>query len=116
MRKSYLGELLEDYEDFLRQRGLEIWDKDNPKIREFRGLRVFRDFRDSPNSPNTLILPENPETAANLLITLIHQAQFLLSRQLTSLEEKFVKEGGYTENLFKRRMEERNKGGKGGKG
>ena len=101
-----LGELLEDYEDFLRQRGLKLWHKEDLRIREFRELRVFRD---PPNSPNTPELPEDPEEAANLLITLIHQAQFLLSRQMSSLEEKFVKEGGFTENLYKKRMEERKK-------
>lgn len=105
-----LGELLEDYEDFLRQRKLKIWEKEDLRVREFRGFRVFRDFRISPNSPNspiTLKLSENPEVAANLLITLIHQAQYLLFRQIQALEEKFVKEGGYTENLFKKRLEER---------
>lgn len=101
-----LGELLEDYEDFLRLRGLQIWDEEDPKVREFRGFRVFRDPPESPNSPN---LPKDPEEAANLLITLIHQAQFLLSRQGAALEEKFIKEGGYTENLFKKRLEERKK-------
>ncbi len=101
-----LGELLEDYEDFLRQRNLNLWEKEDLRIREFRALRVFRDFQNSPTTPE---LPESPETAANLLITLIHQAQFLLSRQMAALEEKFVKEGGYTENLFKRRLVERRK-------
>lgn len=101
-----LGELLEDYEDFLRQRSLGLWPTDDHRIRVFR---VFRVFNDPPKPPNAPILPEKPEDAANLLITLIHQAQFLLSRQTTSLEEKFVKEGGFTENLFKRRMEERRK-------
>lgn len=101
-----LGELLEDYEDFLRQRGLKLWDKEDPRLREFREFRVFRD---PPKSPNTPELPKDPEIAANLMLTLLHQAQFLLFRQTSALEEKFVKEGGYTENLFKRRMEERKK-------
>lgn len=101
-----LGELLEDYEDFLRQRGLKLWDKGEEKVEEFRKFRLFSD---PPNSPITLKLPEDPEVAANLLITLIHQAQFLLSKQMSSLEEKFVKEGGFTENLFKKRLAEREK-------
>lgn len=101
-----LGELIEDYEDFLRQRNLELWPKEDERIREFRGFRVFRD---PPNSPIIPELPKDPEIAANLMLTLIHQAQFLLSRQLSALEEKFVKEGGYTENLFKRRLEEKRK-------
>lgn len=101
-----LGELLEDYGDFLRQKGLKLWGKEDERVREFRGLGIELS---SPNSPNTLTLPKGQEEAANLLITLIHQAQFLLSRQMTALEEKFVKEGGYTENLFRRRLEERRK-------
>lgn len=104
-----LGELLEDYEDFLRQRKLKLWDKQEPRIREFRELGVRLSSPNSPNTPNTLKLPDNPETAANLLATLTHQAQFLLSRQMAALEEKFVKEGGFTENLFKKRLEERRK-------
>src|SRR6185436_17094650 len=35
-----LGELLEDYEDFLRQNNLELWDQANVKIRGFREFRV----------------------------------------------------------------------------
>lgn len=99
-----LGELLEDYEDFLRLRKLQVWDEEDERIRDFRGFRVFRE---PPIPPNTPKLPDDPETAANLLITLIHQAQFLLDRQGAALEDKFVKEGGYTENLFKRRLAER---------
>lgn len=102
-----LGELLEDYEDFLRQRGLAIWDKDDPRVKKFREFRVFG--VETLNSPNTLKLPKEPEAAANLLITLIHLALFLLFKQGAALEEKFVKEGGFTENLFKRRLEERRK-------
>jgi len=100
-----LEELLEDYRDFLRQRKLGIWGKDNSKIRVFREFRVFWDFEKSPSSPNTPIIPKDSEEAANLILTLGHQASFLLNKQIKSLEEKFVKEGGYTENLFKKRLD-----------
>lgn len=88
-------ELLEDYEDFLRQRKLVLWAKNDPRVRDIRGIRVI----EKPD------LPDKPEEAANLLITLINQETFLLDKQIKSLEEKFVKEGGYTENLFKKRLE-----------
>ncbi len=100
-----LGELLEDYEDFLRQRNLAIWDKEDPRVKKFREFRVFG--VESLKSPNTPKLPSDAEEAANLLITLLHLDLFLLFKQGSALEEKFVKEGGFTENLFKRRMEER---------
>ena len=102
-----IKELTEDYEDFLRQRKLFLWDKNDPRVRGFRGLRVFGDFQSTPNSQNTpntpIRIPDNPETVANLISTFCHQASYLLSLQIKSLEEKFLKEGGYTENLYKKR-------------
>lgn len=99
-----LEELLEDYCDFLRQRKLLIWDKDDPRVKKFREFRVFWDFEKSPNSPNTPSLSINSEEAANFILTIGHLESFLLSKQIKSLEEKFIKEGGYTENLFKKRL------------
>jgi len=51
----------------------------------------------------------DPEKAANCLICLIHQANYLLDRQLQALEKAFITEGGFTENLFKSRLAQRNK-------
>ncbi|HID34974.1 MAG TPA: hypothetical protein EYP25_10515 [Anaerolineae bacterium] len=44
-----------------------------------------------------------------MLITLINQEAFLLDKQIESLEEKFVAEGGYTEKLFRQRLKARSK-------
>ena len=100
------GELGEDYLDFLRQRELFVWDKDDQRVRVFREIRVVTNNLDRPYIPE---LPENPETAANLLFTLINQEQYLLRKQINALEEKFVTEGGFTENLYKKRIWERSK-------
>ena len=94
-------ELIEDYQDFLRLRKLQIWDKNDSRILKIRDIRVFRDIGSFQKS---LSFPDNPESSANLLLTLCFQESFLLSRQIKSLEEKFVNEGGYTENLFKKRL------------
>lgn len=99
-------ELASDYEDFLRQRKLLTWEKEDSRV------RVFRDFRAvwvNSNRPNTPNLPNDPETAANMLLTFCQMETFLLKRQLDSLNEKFIKEGGFRENLFKRRLEEKRK-------
>ncbi|KKQ78902.1 MAG: hypothetical protein UT01_C0056G0005 [Candidatus Daviesbacteria bacterium GW2011_GWA1_38_7] len=101
-----LGELREDYEDFLRQRSLKQWTDTDSRIREFREFRVKLI---TPNTLNTPNLPIDPEEAANFMITLIHQAEYLLTRQIESLQQKFITEGGFTENLFKKRLEYRNK-------
>lgn len=44
---------------------------------------------------------------ANALICLIHQANYLLDRQLRGLEQQFVREGGYSERLHAARLEAR---------
>ena len=50
------------------------------------------------------ILPNSSEETANFLLTLCHQLSFLLDRQIKATEEKFINEGGYTENLFRKRF------------
>jgi restriction system protein len=49
-----------------------------------------------------------PETAVNTMICLIHQTNYLLDQQLRSLEKDFLKEGGFTERLYRTRSEMRN--------
>lgn len=95
-------ELAADYEDFLRQRNLRIWDKEDSRVRD---IRAFRAVWKSPNIPNTPNLPKNPEYAANMLLTFCQMETFLLKRQIQSLEEKFIAKGGFRENLFKKRVE-----------
>jgi len=99
-RGSY-GELLEDCEDFLRQRGLPIWGKDNPRVIAIR--RIAYKSNKSYESYKTYIESDDPETAANTLICLIHQENYLLDRQLAALEKKFLEEGGFTERLYRSR-------------
>ncbi len=94
------SELAADYEDYLRQNRLVIWSKDSEKVRQFRD---FRAVWVKPNIPNTPNLPSNPEEAANMLLTFCQLETFLLTRQVEALKSKFVKEGGFRENLFKKR-------------
>jgi four helix bundle suffix protein len=50
-----------------------------------------------------------PEIAANIIICLIHQANYLLDRQLAQLEKAFIKEGGLRERMTRVRLDERRK-------
>lgn len=103
--RGSFGELLEDYEDSARQRKILLWPKG--KTGEIREIREIWE-RSTPNNPHIPHLPDNPERAINLLITLVNQANFLIDRQIKALEEKFIREGGYSENLFKRRLKKLN--------
>jgi restriction system protein len=53
------------------------------------------------------LLHDDPAVAANAIICLIHQANYLLDRQIAGLERQFIQEGGYTERLAAARIEER---------
>jgi four helix bundle suffix protein len=98
--RASFQELLEDYEDFLRQRGFVLWGKDSDEAREVRGL-AYRTDKTYQTYGSYL---SDPGKAANCMICLINQENFLLDRQIKSLEERFVKDGGYTEELFRKRL------------
>ncbi|MCL5784032.1 MAG: four helix bundle suffix domain-containing protein [Patescibacteria group bacterium] len=101
--RGSLEELLNDYQDFLRQRGLKLWEKDYSEARKVRSF-VYKNYNDYNNYKSYI---ENPEEAANAMICLINQTNALLDQKLRWLEEKFVSEGGFRENLFKKRMAKR---------
>jgi four helix bundle suffix protein len=99
-RGSY-GELLEDCEDFLRQRNLPLWGKDSKRAKEIRAL-AYKSNR-SYTTYKSYIENSDPEIAANTPICLINQENYLLDRQLAALEKKFLEEGGFTERLYRSR-------------
>ena len=103
--RASLEELLIDFEDYLRQHSLILWEKDSLQAKEIRALT----YQTNTTYQTYRSYLKNPETAANTAICLIHQANFLLDKQLQALEKAFVEEGGYTENLFKRRLQQRGK-------
>lgn len=109
--KASLEELIADYEDFLRVNKLRIWLKTDKGVTEFRQI-AFRltslsNLSDLGNLREKPELPKTREEAANFLLTLCHQASFLLYKQIQKAEEIFIKDGGYSENLLKRRLEAR---------
>ena len=120
--RASLEELLLDYEDFLRQRGMRIWDKNSPDA-----LLVRNSYKSggsdksgrsdgSDTSDPYRVATVSAETAANTLVCLINQASFLLGRQLQNLEQAFLSEGGFTERLYRQRQAARNGLNKGGPG
>ena len=104
--RASLEELLLDYQDFLRQHGLALWNKDHPTARVVRGLAYINR---SYTTYKPYIEKAPPEVAANTMLCLIHQTNFLLDQQLRQLEQKFLAEGGFTERLHRARSEWRNR-------
>lgn len=107
--RGSLEELLKDYMAFLRQNKLRIWEiRETKEIREIREIwEILKRTPTLPDIPNFPNLPDSPEKAANLLITLINQANCLIDKLVVSLKEKHMKEGGLTEELYRKRIEYR---------
>ena len=122
--RGSLEELKLDYEDFLRQRGLKLWERNDPRrqelvarrcttadevaawVREIHG-RYGQDGR--PIESMQPIRSSYPELAANAALVLIGVACALLDRQLASQAAAFEREGGFTERLYRVRSARRNK-------
>jgi len=101
--RASLEELLLDYEDFLRQRGLPLWGKNQPTAQMVRRLafeknRTYKTYQSYIESA--------PETAANTVICLIHQTNYLLDQQLRQLEQAFLRDGGFNGALVLGKKEE----------
>ncbi|MBI4027123.1 MAG: four helix bundle protein [Verrucomicrobia bacterium] len=129
--RASLEELRLDYEDFLRQRGLSLWTREDPRraaliarrcataddvaewIQEVHG-------HDGPDGQgkSQAVSPESisskkstyPEIAANAALVLTGVACALLDRQIEAQAGAFVEEGGFTERLHRIRSERKQRG------
>ena len=106
-----LDELLLDYEDFLRQRGLRLWGKEDAKAKAVRAVgqkdRTDQSDRTDRSVYANWLDHRDPAVVANAVICLIHQANYLLDQQLRALERDFIDGGGYSERLAAARLEKR---------
>jgi four helix bundle suffix protein len=113
--RASLEELKLDYEDFLRQRGLGLWTRDNPLRQALINQRCQTADQVAawvkavspcygPGGPAAY-----PEISANAILVLITVACSLLDRQVRSLAETFEQEGGFTERMYRVRREKRGK-------
>jgi four helix bundle suffix protein len=55
----------------------------------------------------TLLSYQKFEVVANIAICLIHQANYLLDRQLKGLEKAFLQDGGLRERMTRARLQAR---------
>jgi four helix bundle suffix protein len=128
--RASLEELRLDYEDFLRQRGLPQWEREDPRraalinrwcatadevalwvkeIHDGNGQHG-QSGHGRPSMKSTESTQSTyAEIAANVALVLIAVACSLLDRQLAAQAEAFEKEGGFTERLYQRRVQARSK-------
>jgi four helix bundle suffix protein len=122
--RASLEELRLDYEDFLRHRGLSIWDRDDPRRQELIDCRcatadevaawvkqlhnrgqVGQDGQSGHGKVSTAI--NYQELAANTMLVLLAVACSLLDRQIAAQAKAFENEGGFTERLYRVRSAKR---------
>lgn len=103
--RASFGELREDFFDFLRQRKLSVWSKNDPRVIQIRSFREevakVTNLTNLANWSNLNL--RKAEDFANLMNCLIYKETYLLDNLLRVLEEKFIREGGFRENLFRKR-------------
>jgi four helix bundle suffix protein len=118
--RASLEELRLDYEDFLRQRSLPLWTRDDPRRADLVARRcsnadeVARWVQGQHNHPSTWSTQSTPSTpstfpelAANAALVLVAVACSLLDRQLAAQAAAFEREGGFTERLYRVRKNAR---------
>lgn len=105
--RASLEELLEDYRDFLRARGLEEWPKEHRFTSWLRQLNRQSNVRYDTFKKGIENL--DPAISANVMIGLIKLTNYLLDQQIRQLERAFLKEGGLRERMTRARLQVRNK-------
>lgn len=103
--RASLEELLEDYRDFMRDRGIKEWDSKHPYARRLSELcRIpgadYETFRSA-------VEHEDPAIRANAIAGLIKVTNYLLDQQIRRLEQDFLREGGLRERMTQARIEAR---------
>ena len=114
--RASLKELKLDYEDFLRQKGLPKWERQNPLRQQLIDKRcqnadevaawIKETCRKNDKVNHKALYPEYSANAALVLITV---ACSLLNTHVNRLAEDFENEGGFTERLYRVRKEKREK-------
>jgi len=105
--RGSLTELLEDYHAFARQHELSIWSKEKAvgEIGEIGEIwEIIKRNPVLPDSPDFPHLPDSQVKAVNFMITLVHQANYLVDKLIVSLKERHRTHGGLTEELYQARI------------
>ncbi len=104
--RASLEELLIDYQDFLRSRGISEWNRDHPYALRLRQLNKANPHANYETFKKG-IEHHDPAIGVNVIIGLINLTCYLLDRQIRHLERKFLEEGGLRERMTRARLARR---------
>ena len=112
VNRASLHELLLDYEDYLRVRGLEQWRYDDPRCVQ---TRAFCKAHLDSAIYREKIKTRSDETIANIAITLIHQCDVLIKGLIEWKKRDFLEKGGIKEEMYQARKNWQKRNGAYGK-
>ena len=95
-------ELLEDYRDFMRNRGIKEWPREHRYARRLSQLSRtpganYETFKKAVEHPD-------PAICSNAIAGLIKLTCYLLDQQIRRLEQDFLNEGGLRERMTRARL------------
>ena len=97
-------ELLEDYQDYIKRKGLTEWYGKHPRFKAMhdfcRSYYKFEDYKE-------LFPKMNDEEMANMAICLCHQVDAALNKYIERKDREFTTEGGIRERMTAARLEQR---------
>ena len=111
VNRASLHELLLDYEDYLRVRGLEQWKYNDPRCMKTRTF--CKNHLDSAVYREK-IKERSDETIANIAITLIHQCDVLIRGLIEWKKREFKEKGGIKEEMYRARKDWQKRNGRNG--
>ena len=99
--RASIGELREDYEDYLKGHSLPLWDNKHPR---FDGMLSFCREHNDYADYEKLAEKMSAEEFCNMAITVCRMTDKMLVSYLEHLEQRFVTEGGIKERMTAARL------------
>ena len=96
--RSSIHELREDFKDYLLSRRLSLWDKLHPR---YQGMHEFTKTHNRLADYEPFFHKWNDEEMANIGYTMCCQIDVMMNGYLTTLEDRFRKEGGMKERMYR---------------
>lgn len=97
-------ELLEDYQDYLKRKGLKEWFGQNSR---FDRMHAFCKEHSLYGDYEPLLAKMNDEELANMAICLCHQVDAAMTKYIEKKDREFTTEGGIRERMTAARLGQR---------
>lgn len=98
--RGSIGELRQDFGDYLKSRHLPIWTADDKR---FQPMQEFTKTHNTLSDYEPYFQRWTAEEMANVGITLCYQVDVMMNRYMKTMEQTFIREGDVKERMHKAR-------------